>query len=317
MVSSLQRYAIKRFFHLIPVLFGVSVITFLFIHLAPGGPAYAIYGAEATPERVAQLRAQYGLDEPLTVQYLTWVTNVLQLELGESIVQGVPVLSLILTKLPVSASLAIGSLLVSLSISIPAGIISAVEKDEWADSAARTFAFWGVSMPNFWLGILLILVVSVWLDLLPIYGYVNLSDSVVGWVRHLILPSITLGTALAAIVTRIMRSSMLETLNEDYLKTARAKGVGKRQVITGHALRNALIPVTTIVGLQLGFLLGGSVLIEVVFALPGMGQLVVNSIFSRDFPVVQGAVLVYALIFVLVNLGVDLLYALIDPRIEY
>jgi peptide/nickel transport system permease protein len=272
---------------------------------------------EATPERVEQLRARYGLDEPLYVQYFSWMTNVLQLEFGESIVEGVPVSSLIMNKLPVSASLAVCSMIVSLTISVPAGIISAVEKDEWADTVARAFAFLGVSMPNFWLGILLILFVSVRLDLLPIYGYVSFTESPIGWLRHLILPSITLGTALAAIVTRIMRSSMLETLNEDYLKTARAKGVDERNVIVKHALRNALIPVTTIVGLQLGFLLGGSVLIEVVFALPGMGQLVVNSIFNRDFPVVQSAVLIYALIFVLVNLGVDLLYALIDPRIKY
>jgi peptide/nickel transport system permease protein len=287
------------------------------MHLTPGGPGYAIYGMEATPERVEQLRARYGLDEPLYVQYFSWMTNVLQLEFGESIVEGVPVSSLIMNKLPVSASLAVCSMIVSLTISVPAGIISAVEKDEWADTVARAFAFLGVSMPNFWLGILLILFVSVRLDLLPIYGYVSFTESPIGWLRHLILPSITLGTALAAIVTRIMRSSMLETLNEDYLKTARAKGVDERNVIVKHALRNALIPVTTIVGLQLGFLLGGSVLIEVVFALPGMGQLVVNSIFNRDFPVVQSAVLIYALIFVLVNLGVDLLYALIDPRIKY
>lgn len=317
MVSDIQRYALKRVIHLFPVLFGVSVITFMFIHLAPGGPAYTLLGPEATPERVAEFRAEHGLDEPLYHQYAVWIVDILQLKLGQSIIQGMPVKTLIINKLPVSASLAVGSLLVSLCISIPAGIISAVERDEWPDTIARTFAFWGVSMPNFWLGILLILFVSVQLDLLPIYGYVSPSTSVVGWVKHLILPSITLGTALAAIVTRIMRSSMLETLNEDYLKTARAKGVGERDIIVKHALRNALIPVTTIVGLQLGFLLGGSVIIEVVFALPGMGQLVVNSIFSRDFPVVQGAVLVYALIFVLVNLGVDFLYAVIDPRITY
>lgn len=317
MVSNLQRYTIKRLLHLIPVLFGVSVITFLFIHLAPGGPAYAMLGMEASPERVAQIREQYGLNKPLPLQYTTWLANVLQLDLGESIIEGVGVETLIIQRLPVSASLAIGAMVVSLSISIPAGIISAVEKDRWPDTVARVFAFWGVSMPNFWLGILLILAVSVHLGWLPIYGYMSPSESVIGWIRHLILPSITLGTALAAIVTRISRSSMLETLNEDYLKTARAKGVDERSIILKHALRNALIPVLTIVGLQLGFLLGGSVLVEVVFALPGMGQLVVNSIFSRDFPVVQGAVLVYALIFVMVNLFVDLLYALIDPRIKY
>ncbi|WP_210424876.1 nickel ABC transporter permease [Halorussus halobius] len=317
MASSLQRYAIKRLLHLFPVLFGVSIITFLFIHIAPGGPAYAMLGVEATPEKVAQIRAQYGLDQPLPVQYVTWLANVVQLELGESIIEGVPVSELIVTRLPVSLSVAIAAMTVSLAISIPAGIVSAVEKDEWPDTLARVFAFWGVSMPNFWLGILLILFVSVRLGWLPIYGYVSPTESVVQWIRHLILPAITLGTALAAIVTRIMRSSMLETLNEDYLKTARAKGVDERTIVTKHALRNALIPVTTIVGLQLGSLLGGSVLVEVVFALPGMGQLVVDSIFSRDFPVVQGAVLVYALIFVLVNLGVDLLYAYIDPRIKY
>lgn len=317
MASGIQRYIIKRFIQLVPVLFGVSVITFLFLHLSPGGPAYSILGAEATPERVADIRNEYGLNQPLYQQYLQWIIGVLQLDFGESIIESVPVKELLAQRLPISVSLAAGALIVSLGISIPAGIISAVNRDAWPDTAARIFAFWGVSMPNFWLGILLILFVSVRWGILPIYGYVNPSESIVGWIRHLILPSITLGTALAAIVTRITRSSMLETLDENYLKTARAKGVSERGVIAKHALRNALIPVTTIVGLQLGFLLGGSVIIEVVFALPGMGQLIVDSIFSRDFPVVQGAVLVYAGIFVLVNFIVDLLYATIDPRIRY
>lgn len=317
MGSNLRRYTVKRLLQLIPILLGVSIITFLLIRLTPGGPARAVYGVNATPEIIADFRDQYGLGQPIHIQYGNWLWNVLQLDFGTSFTEGVPVTDLLVQRLPVTFSLALGAMTVSLSISIPAGILSALRKDEWPDFLARMFAFSGISVPNFWLGILLVLFVSVRLNLLPIYGYVGPSESLVGWVKHMILPSITLGTALAAIVTRMMRSSLLEELNSEYLKTARMKGVSEQTVILKHALRNSIIPVLTIAGLQLGFILGGSVLVEEVFALPGLGRLLVNAIFSRDFPVVQGTVLLYAVIFVLVNLAVDLIYALIDPRIKY
>ena len=313
----LLRYTLKRIIHLIPVLLGVSLITFSLMFIAPGGPEYAILGVEATDEQVEQIREEYGLNDPIHEQYLNWLWDALHLDLGESIIEGQPTAELIAQTLPVSISLALLATAVSLVIGLPAGIISAIRKDEWPDTFARIFAFWGVSIPNFWLGIILIIVVSVWLDLLPIHGYVSFTESPVGWFLHLILPAIALGTALAALVTRMVRSSLLEVLNDDYLTTARAKGVSEHNVIVKHALSNGLIPVITIVGLQLGFVLGGSVLIEIVFNLPGLGRLLIDAVFSRDFPVIQGAVLVYAIIFILVNLLVDLLYAYVDPRITY
>lgn len=313
----LLRYTIKRIFQLVPVLLGVSFITFSLMHIAPGGPEYAILGVEATDEQVEQIREEYGLNDPFHMQYFNWLAAVVQLDLGESIIENRPVEELIWETLPVSISLAVLATLVSLVIGLPTGIISAVRKDELPDTVARTFAFAGVSVPNFWLGIILIVVISVYLDLLPIQGYVNLTEDPIRWLTHLTLPAIALGTALAALITRMVRSSLLEVLSEEYLMTARAKGLSEYSVVLKHGLSNGLIPVVTIVGLQLGFVLGGSVLIEIVFNLPGLGRELIDAVFSRDFPVIQGAVLVYALIFVGVNLVVDLLYAFLDPRINY
>ncbi|MBS3788622.1 ABC transporter permease [Candidatus Bipolaricaulota bacterium] len=313
----MPKYIIRRLLQLIPTLIGVSIITFLLMQLAPGGPTTAILGMKATPEKIAYINKKFGLDKPIPLQYLIWLKNLIfNGDLGNSIVENEPVLRIILRRIPVTFQLAISSLMLSLCISLPAGIVSAVKKDTWFDNVARIFAFWGISTPNFWLGLLLIIGFGVMVPVLPVYGYVGIFENFVQGVRHMILPAITLGTALAAMVTRMTRSSLLETLNEDYIRTARAKGLTERVVISKHAIKNAMIPVTTVVGLQLGYILGGSVLTETVFALPGMGRLMIRSIFKQDYPVVQGAVLVYALTFVLVNLLVDLSYAYLDPKIR-
>ncbi|MFB6254955.1 MAG: ABC transporter permease [Halobacteriaceae archaeon] len=317
MSQNLSQYAFNRLLQLFPVLFGVSVVTFLLMHVAPGGPAYALLGVKATPEKVAQIRQQYNLNQPIYIQYLTWIWNVLHGDLGQSITRSRPVASLLVDRLPVSLSLAIFAMIISLTISIPAGIIGAVKKDQLPDTIARVFAFWGISMPNFWLGILLILIFGVKLSVLPVYGYVSPFKDPIAGIKHLILPAITLGTALAAIVTRMTRSSVVEALNEDYIETAKAKGAPTTLIVLKHGLRNGLIPVVTIVGIQLAYVLGGSVLVEQVFSLPGVGRLLISAVFQRDFPVVQGVVLIYALIFVGTNLIVDLLYAIIDPTIQY
>jgi len=302
---------------LIPTLIGVSIITFLLMRLAPGDPTTAILGMKATPEKIAYINQKFGLDKPIPLQYLIWLKNlVLNGDLGNSIVENEPVLRIILRRIPVTFQLAMSSIILSLCISLPAGIVSAVKKDTWFDNFARIFAFWGISTPNFWLGLLLIIGFGVMIPVLPVYGYVGIFEDFVQGIRHMILPAITLGTALAAMVTRMTRSSLLETLNEDYVRTARAKGLKERVVISKHAVKNAMIPVATVVGLQLGYILGGSVLTETVFALPGMGRLMIRSIFKQDYPVVQGTVLVYALTFVLVNLLVDLSYAYLDPKIR-
>lgn len=313
----MRNYIIKRILHLIPTLIGVSIITFFLIRLAPGDPATAILGIEATPDKIEYINNQYGLNKPLPIQYLNWMGRILHFDLGKSIVYSEEIINLILARIPVTFQLAFAAMVVSLAISIPVGIISAVKKDTLFDNLGRFLAFAGISTPNFWLGLLLLYLFAVTIPVLPLFGYESIiSDPVEGF-KHLLLPAVTLGTALAAMVTRLTRSCMLEVLNEDFIVTARAKGLSERVVISKHALKNALIPVITVVGLQLGFIMGGSVLTEVVFALPGMGRLMVDSIFHRDYPVVQAIVLVYALTFVLINLLVDLCYAYLDPRIKY
>jgi len=312
----MSKYVLRRLLLLVPTLLGVSLITFSLMHLTSGDPATAILGMDATPEKVAYVEQKYGLDKPLPLQYLLWLSKVVRGDLGTSIVHNEPVLEIILRRIPITFQLALFSMVISLAISLPAGVVSAAKKDSWFDNLARLLAFWGVSTPNFWLGLLLIIVFGVLLEVLPIFGFVSVFAHPLEGLRHMLLPAITLGTALAAMVTRMTRSSLLEVLHQDYIQTARSKGLRERIVVLKHGLKNALIPVTTVVGLQLGYILGGSVLTETVFALPGLGRLMVNSIFHRDYPVVQGSVLVYALIFVLVNLVVDVLYSYLDPRIR-
>lgn len=306
-------YIIRRIGLMVFILLGVSVITFSMMHFVPGDPAEVIaikrYGEEVTAETIEHVRAELGLDRPVPVQYLRWLTSVLQGELGYSFRTDRPVLDEILTRLPATIQLALAGMLVALIIAIPVGIISATRQYSTVDNLSMFGALLGVSMPNFWLGLLLILFFSVYLGWLPVFGR--------GGIEHLVLPAITLGTGMAAITTRLIRSSMLEVLGQDYIQTARAKGLKERIVIYKHALKNALIPVVTIVGLQFAALLEGAVIVEVIFAWPGIGRLLVDSIFARDFMLIQGCILFIAAMFVLVNLLVDISYAYLDPRIRY
>jgi len=311
------RYILRRLVQMVPVLFLVSLIVFSLLHLTPGDPAISMLGEEATPESVAALREKLGLDQPLPVQYVRWLGAVLQGDLGRSIRSNQPVSEAIFDRLPVTIELSVLSALIALIIAIPAGVISAMRRNSPLDTSATTIALLGVSLPNFFLAILLIFGLSLKLGWLPPIGYTPFLDDPVENLRKMIMPAVTLGTALSAIVMRMMRSSLLEILDEDYVRTARAKGLNEANVVRRHAMRNALIPVVTVVGLQIGGLLGGAIITESIFVLPGIGRLLVDSIFQRDFPLVQGVVLFASLAFLFANLAVDLLYAVLDPRIRY
>lgn len=298
----------KRVLMLIPVLIGVSLIVFTLMQLSPGDPAMIILGAQAAPEDIAILREEMGLNDPLIVQFFRFLLGMFRLDFGTSYKDGMPVLSKLLEALPYTAQLTFSAVLLALVVGIPAGIISATKQYSIFDRIATVAALIGFSTPNFWLSIMLILVFSVNLQWLPVSG--------TGSILHLVLPSIALGLQSAAVFTRMTRSSMLEVLNMDYIRTARAKGLSERVVILKHALKNALIPVITVVGLQIGLLFGGAILTETVFAWPGVGRLMIDSIRAKDTPVVQGGVIFTASIFVFINLLVDILYAYVDPRVK-
>ena len=310
MVSS--GYAIYRSLTTLVVLAGVSVLTFVFVHLTPGDAAATILRARSgrtPPDHIVRaFRRQHGLDEPLHVQYGHWLLDVLQGDLGTSYYSDRAVTELLLTHLPTTVELAVASILVALLVSIPVGVLSAVHQGEWIDIVGQLGALLGVSMPNFWLGYVLILVFSLGFGLFPVAGTGGLS--------HLVLPAVTRGSGMTAVITRVVRTSMLDVLGEEYVDVARSKGLRERVVIYKHALRNALVPVVTVVGLQFGFVMNGAVVVEVVFQRPGLGTLLVDSVFARDYPVVQGVVLVIAVLFVLTNLAVDLTYHYLDPRIR-
>jgi peptide/nickel transport system permease protein len=310
-------YLLRRVGAVVPVLGVVSAVVFSLIHLTPGDPVRIMLREEADPVAVATLRHQLGLDQPLPLQYLTWLGRAVQGELGRSIRTNQPVVEAIRQRAPVTLSLALAALLVALAIGLPAGILAALRRNSVMDVLATLVAIAGVSLPSFWLAMLLILVFSVALGWLPPLGWVSPDRDPVGWVRSLVLPSVTLGVAIAAVVMRMTRASLLEVLELDYVRTARAKGLAERRIVLGHALQNALIPVVTVVGLQAGALLGGAVITETIFALPGVGRLLVDAIFQRDFPIVQGVVLFLAVNFLVVNVLVDLTYAWLDPRISY
>jgi len=310
-------YLLRRLATMVPVLLVVSVVVFSLIHLTPGDPVAIMLREESDPATAAALRAALGLDRPLPVQYLTWLGRAARGELGRSIRTNQPVTQAILERLPVTLTLAAAATLLALAVALPAGIVSAVRRNSLADVAGTVAALSGVSLPNFWLAILLIFVFSVTLGWLPPLGWVSPVRDPWGGLRSLVLPAVTLGTAMTAVVMRMTRSSLLEVLQLDFVRTARAKGLREGRVLLRHALRNALIPVVTVVGLQAGALLGGAIITETVFALPGVGRLLVDAIFQRDFPLVQGVVLFLALNFLLVNLVVDLAYAVLDPRIRY
>ncbi|TCR79554.1 ABC transporter permease [Rhizobium sp. BK376] len=311
-----MKLLISRVLSTVPVLFGLCVLSYTLLAMIPGDPVTAMLGMDASPDAIAALRAKFALDQPLPIRFLSWFGHLLTGDLGRSIQSGRPVLDMVMTALVPTIQLGLAALLISLLIAIPAGVISASRRNTAADYGVSLLSLAGLSLPSFWLAILLVLFLSIRLQLFPSTGYVAFSDDPASALRHITLPAITLGVALAASTMRMTRAAMLEVLNADYIRTARAKGLPRRRVIWKHALRNALIPVTTLVGLQLGQLMGGVVVTETVFAWPGIGKLTVDAIFSRDYPVVQGAILASAVLFVFINLATDLLYAVLDPRLR-
>ena len=331
------RYAIRRSLTLVPVLLGVSVLVFSFIHLIPGDPALTMLGERATPEKVAEVRTRLGLDRPIWQQYLLYVGNALHGDLGVSIVRGDPVASDLLRRFPATVELAVAAITVAIALGIPIGVASAVWRNSLLDSLARLGALTGVSMPIFWLGLVLAWFFGVQLRILPTGFRLASGTTFVPWtnfvvidallqrdwaaladaLRHLILPAVALATIPLAVIARMTRASMLEVLSREYIRTAEAKGLSRRVVILRHALRNALLPVLTVIGLQIGRLLAGAILTETIFSWPGIGLWVYESIESRDYAIVQGVSLFIAVIVVGVNLITDVLYAAVDPRIKY
>ncbi len=302
------RYLIRKAAHAVLVLGGVSIVVFLLLHLIPGDPASTLLSEHATPETVRALRAQLGLDQPLPVQYLKYVLSCLRGDLGKSIRFGIPTLDLVLQHLPATIELALAALVVTVLVAMPAALLSALRRGSSFDYLMRLSALLGQSIPGYWLGMILILVFAVQLRLLPTSGR--------GTLAHLLMPGVTLAAYFVALLARMTRSVLLEVLEEDYVRTARAKGLGQGWVVLRHALSNALIPVATLLGLQVGTVLGGAVITEAVFAWPGIGSLAIQAIFNRDYPLVQAIVLISAVIFVAINYCLDALYCLLDPRIR-
>lgn len=311
------RYIIQRLLLTVVVLLGVTFAVFLIIQMVPGDPARVILGVQANDENVAALRERLGLNEPFLVQYWTWLTGVLQGDWGRSLITGQPVLPQIQSRLPATVQLTVVALLIGMAIAFPAGIVSALRPGSRLDISTSVVSQIGVTIPDFWLGILLVLLFSLTLGWLPPSGYTPFAEDPMDWLRHIILPALTAGIISGAIQTRFIRSAMLEVLGEDYVRTARAKGLKERRVILRHGLRNAMIPIVTIIGLQITALLSSVVVVEVVFAWPGLGRLALDAVLDRDYPLLQGTVLVMATLLTLTNLAVDLIYFFIDPRVEY
>ena len=329
---------LERVLGTIPIMFGVAIIVFFFIRLTPGDPVDIMMGqgGAISSGELENLREEFHLNEPLHIQLWYFIRDAFKGDLGYSYVLKQPVTSLIGERLPATIELAVGALLFSLIVAFPIGVISAVKQNSWLDRISMSTAFLGISMPGFWLGIILILLFSVRLHWLPVQGRISLGtglqertgyfvlDSILSGnmkalqssLLHLVLPSITLGAPVAAVIARVLRSSMLETLRSDYVTLARSKGIAEWGVVVKHALRNAMIPTVTVVGLQVGILLGGNMVIETVFGWPGLGRMVVKAIFDRDFPLIQGAVMIYAFTFVTANLIVDVMYTYLNPRIR-
>ncbi|MCU0517614.1 MAG: ABC transporter permease [Oscillatoria sp. Prado101] len=333
------QYIAKRLLSLLPVLLGITLLVFTFLHLIPGDPAVVLVGERATPEQIAALRQQLGLNQPLPVQYLAFLGNLIRLDFGTSIISGIPIAEEIRNRWPATFELSVAAMIVALLLGIPAGVFAAVRKNGWLDNLLMTGSLIGVSLPVYWLGLLLIYLFAVNLQWLPASGRLSadlaftfkpltgfyvldallkldaaaLKDAL----AHLVLPALTLGTIPLAILARMTRSAMLEVLSQDYIRTARAKGVPEYRIIFLHALKNALLPVITTTGLQFGTLLAGAVLTETIFSWPGIGSWIYDGILARDYPVVQAGVVFVSVTFVLINLLVDISYAFLDPRIKY
>jgi peptide/nickel transport system permease protein len=313
----MARYVLRRAGQAAIVLLGVSFIVFMLMQLVPGDPVRVALGTRFDPETYAALRERAGLDQPLLVQYLTYLANALTGDLGVSFRSGQPVTTTLLERLPATLSLAGVSLFIALLIAIPLGLVSATRSGKLSDYVATVFSQIGVSIPDFWMAILLILLFTSTLGWLPPSGYVAFGEDPLGWLEHIILPAVTVGVVSGSILTRFVRSSVLESMSRDYVRTATSKGLPGGVVLRRHVVRGALVPVVTVTGVQLATLLGGVVVVEVIFAWPGLGRLTYDAVQARDYPVMQGAVLLFATIFLLVNLFVDLLYAALDPRIGY
>ncbi len=306
---------LKRIAYILPVFFLLTIMVFAMVHLLPGDPSDILLSGEGNPVVREALMKELGLDQPYPIQYLVWLKRALQGNFGKSVYSEEDVSKLFFQRFPATLLLAFTAMIISLAVALPAGIISAVKRNKIADYASMLFALLGVSLPNFFVGILLILVFSLWLGWLPSMGYVSPLESISGSLKCLIMPAAALGFRMAAVVTRMTRSSMLDELGQDYVRTARAKGLPERTVIFLHTLKNALIPTVTMVGLQFGTILGGTVVIEMVFGWPGVGQLLVEGILTRDYLIVQASILFLATSFLVVNLLIDLIYTLVNPRV--
>jgi peptide/nickel transport system permease protein len=313
----LIRYIAKRLLLMIPTLVGISVVSFGLMHLAPGSAASAMLGDRATPEATAAFEREMGLDRPIYAQYLTWLGKVLQGDLGESFITHKSVLDLLGERMLVTLEIGLLGLLVALAGAIPLGVTAAVHQNRPRDHGARLLALLGISIPDFWSGILLIIVFGVGLSWVPAGGFTPVADDLADNLRSIVLPVLILGFVNMGLITRMLRSSMVETLNQNYVLTARAMGVPNRSVVWDDALRNAFIPTLTVIGITIGLVLSGAVMLETVFALPGVGRLVADSVFNRDLPVIQGVLLLIGVVYVVVNLFIDVLYTVLDPRIQF
>jgi peptide/nickel transport system permease protein len=310
-------FVARRVLAVVPVLFVVAVIVFAILRAVPGDPAAVIAGDSATPEQVAALREKLGLEKPVVTQFAIWLGGVLRGDLGESYFFRKPVAELIAQRLEPTLALGLAALSIAVSVAVPLGVVAAFRQGTWIDRAVMGLSVAGFSMPVFVLGYLLVWIFSVQLEWLPVQGYARIADGLGPFLERLLLPAVTLALVYVALVARITRTSVLEVLNEDYVRTARAKGLRERDVLTRHALRNAAVPILTVVGIGLAVLIGGAVVTESVFAIPGLGRLTVEAVLSRDFPVIQALILLFATGYVFVNLAIDIGYAVLDPRIRY
>jgi peptide/nickel transport system permease protein len=323
----MRTYILKRMMEIVPTILMITLVVFMMMRSIPGDPVVALLGDAYTEEDAVRVRADFGLDRPVVVQYLIWLGKLVQGDWGTSILSGRPVLQDVLVRLPVTIELIALSMAVALAIAIPAGIVGALRQNTWADYTATSVAMIGVSIPEFFIGVLLLLVFSIGLGgLLPSSGWVYLPGTcptlfcnvgVLGNVQHVLMPALALGVGRAALLTRLLRASMLEVIRTEYVTTARAKGLAERPVVFKHALKNALIPTVTVMGLQVGFLIGGAIVVETLFAMPGLGTFGIDAIIARDYQQVQGFALITAFAFVMINLLVDLTYTFLDPRIRY
>lgn len=313
----MTRFIFKRLAGLVPILFGISVLVFFILHLVPGDPVLIMLGTNATDESDRVLREQLGLNQPLVMQYVHWIFNLVQGDFGKSVHTGNAILPEIVSRFGVTLQLTVLASLIGWAIAIPIGMLSAVKSGSATDVTGRMAALLGISVPNFAVGTLLLLVFSLYFGWFPPMDFVNVWDDPAEAIKKLILPAVTMGIVMAAGVMRMTRSTFLETLGKDFIRTARAKGTSEWKIVFGHAFRNSAIPIVTIAGMQFGYLLGGSVIVEQLFSIPGLGQYILDGIHQRDYPVVQGGVLFVAVVFVLINLAVDIVYSLIDPRIKY